>query len=663
MKKIFKAFAASLLLMPTYALSQENLVPQVSDFAMPPNVKSPVLSPDGNLIVFGSYDNKGEEIVKIIDINALATSFLRLDEEFLDINFIGDTKKAPTEFASADFDLKGNLFISQDKVFSYEKRAKYDQYGRFRRIIAADLKAKTSVQFKSVAYPSDYQYRKAKPNLIFTPSVHGDLIYLMQFTNKGRDNWNVGEFEYPKSDFRQTGTGNEDTIDWTFDQNGDPFTRLDYDRDTKTTEIWQKVNEKWVKVLSGTNSFKPAFSLAGLSPKGAPLFVRRLASEVGTIEMIEPNSLEVKAFIDSKEFEIQEVLTDKWSGEAVGAKVGGLYSEYFYFDTNYKTIQEKLSPKFEGKLLKILDLNLDKSRAIISVESVNLPIAYYFYDFQKDKLLSFGSQYPSLSKKPNSEIEALEFTANDGTKVPVYVTLPPNVENAKNLPAVMLLPDSPETRAYPIFDYLPQFIASRGYLVVQPQLRGSIGFGANHTRKGLEKWGTIIQSDIEESANWAIKSGLVDKDKFCIMGKNFGGHGAMMEMEANPDRFKCAISHNGISDLGKWLAASGFESSSSIYWRAIISSWNSDEIQKLSPRRNVSNIKGNMLITHGISSLDIDLEQSYEMAQALKRANKNYKYVEIPFGDSQLSKKPARESFLRELEAFLLQNLGKPIVH
>jgi dipeptidyl aminopeptidase/acylaminoacyl peptidase len=136
----------------------------------------------------------------------------------------------------------------------------------------------------------------------------------------------------------------------------------------------------------------------------------------------------------------------------------------------------------------------------------------------------------------------------DGRDIPAYLTIPPETK-PESLPLVVLPHDGPESRDLPVFDWLAQFLATRGYAVLQPQFRGSTGFGQAHQSAGYQQWGGSMQDDLTDGVNALISQGLANPARVCIVGLDYGGYAALAGAAFTPELYKCAASINGISDL------------------------------------------------------------------------------------------------------------------
>ena len=202
--------------------------------------------------------------------------------------------------------------------------------------------------------------------------------------------------------------------------------------------------------------------------------------------------------------------------------------------------------------MAIVDQSRDLSRALIGVENADSPRVYFLVDLGKGTADTVGESYPELEKVGLGKRESMTYAARDGLEIPAYLTLPPGRE-AKNLPLVVFPHGGPWSRDEAGFDWWAQFLTTRGYAVLQPQFRGSVGFGGDLRRAGTRAWGQAMQDDLLDGVDELVKRGIVDAKKVCIVGASYGGYAALAGVALTPDRFACAVSVNGVSISGTCL--------------------------------------------------------------------------------------------------------------
>jgi len=206
------------------------------------------------------------------------------------------------------------------------------------------------------------------------------------------------------------------------------------------------------------------------------------------------------------------------------------------------------------------------------------------------------------------------------------------------------------------FDYWAQFYASRGYAVLQMNFRGSTGQGFEFRNAGLKKWGKEMQDDIEDGALALIEIGITDPDKVCIVGASYGGYAALMGVTKTPDRYKCAISINGVSNVRDLVI------DNRAFWRSynIVEEMIGNDLQELkaiSPAYRATEINDPALLIHGELDRQVDIKHSHQMRDTLEKAGKNVAFIEQPNEDHYLSNETNRIAAFKAMDVFLKKNL------
>ncbi|MEL6830197.1 MAG: S9 family peptidase, partial [Pseudomonadota bacterium] len=256
---------------------------------------------------------------------------------------------------------------------------------------------------------------------------------------------------------------------------------------------------------------------------------------------------------------------------------------------------------------------------------------------------------------------ATQYPASDGLSIPAIVTAPAGQDFAdlRDAPAIILPHGGPATYDRFDFDWMAQFFASRGYLVLQPNFRGSTGFGRDFLDAGIGEWGGKMLSDIDDGVKALIKAGLIDPDRICIIGASYGGYAALAGATFTPDRYTCAIAIAPVSDLRKMLSRERRENQRGHwvidYWKELMANGavTPQQLDAISPAKHAENVRAPILLLHGDDDTVVDIEQSLVMERALKRANKQVEFVRLKGEDHWLSVAETRMQTLQAMDAFL----------
>lgn len=232
----------------------------------------------------------------------------------------------------------------------------------------------------------------------------------------------------------------------------------------------------------------------------------------------------------------------------------------------------------------------------------------------------------------------------------------------QHAPLILLPHGGPASRNVLNFDYWTQFLASRGWAVLQVNFRGSSGYGKEFLQAGFQRWGLEMQDDLTDAAQYAIEQGIADPERICIVGGSYGGYAALMGVVKTQDLYRCAVSFAGVSDLRSLLKDKrqflGYELGSE---RQLGAWWSDrDRLKATSPVNHADKIRTPLLIVHGAEDRTVPVEQSRAMVEALRDAGfTRLRYVELPDGDHYLSRQDDRVTFFREMERFLATHLDQ----
>lgn len=229
----------------------------------------------------------------------------------------------------------------------------------------------------------------------------------------------------------------------------------------------------------------------------------------------------------------------------------GATRQTYWIDPEYRGIVEGLGTVFPGLDIDILDTNEDLSRVLIRTSASNSPPAYYLL-IDKSRLAVLGSSRPWMLKHKLAKTELVYYTARDGLRIPGLLTLPPDWKKGDKPGAAIVLPHGgPWARDYAGWDSSgwTQFLSSRGYAVLQPQYRGSEGWGRELWFAGDNQWGLKMQDDKDDAAAWLVSEGIADKDRLAIFGYSYGGFAAFAATVRENGPFQCAIAGAGVSNL------------------------------------------------------------------------------------------------------------------
>jgi len=255
----------------------------------------------------------------------------------------------------------------------------------------------------------------------------------------------------------------------------------------------------------------------------------------------------------------------------ITGKVAGVYfstdfNRIKYFDKTLSKIQRSLAKALPDMIVTLVSMDKSGTKYLILASNDRDPGSYYLYDRKNKKLDYVAPTREPIFPEQMASAELVDIPVRDDTNITGVLTLPAS-KAPKNLPAIVLPHGGPHVdgdNAH--WDYWAQFYANRGYLVLQPNFRGSTGFGRAFYWKGHKQWGGLMQDDVTDATKWLVSEGYADPERICIAGASYGGYAALMGAIKEPDLYKCAISVNGATDLPRLKSDDKFDSIGGSAW-------------------------------------------------------------------------------------------------
>jgi dipeptidyl aminopeptidase/acylaminoacyl peptidase len=332
-----------------------------------------------------------------------------------------------------------------------------------------------------------------------------------------------------------------------------------------------------------------------------------------------------------------------------------------WFDPAMKALQERIDALVPGMVNQILcEFDCRNAPALlVRSGSDRDPAQYLIYNTAANTVIGLGSPHPGIERADMGKRDFQRFAARDGLKIPVYVTMPPG-KTTGPLPTVVLVHGGPWVRGGSWeWDSEAQFLASRGYVVLEPEFRGSTGFGFKHFQAGWGQWGRTMQNDLADTAQWAIKQGWTDPKRVAIMGGSYGGYATLMGLIRNPELFRCGIDYFGVSDIDlMFTSARGDFSEYSLRYdlRTLIGDPDKDAevLKQNSPVALADKLKNPLLIAHGYEDRRVPIEHAQRLRSALATPPE---WVVYPNEGHGLFHENNRFDFYKRVERFLAKHL------
>lgn len=340
----------------------------------------------------------------------------------------------------------------------------------------------------------------------------------------------------------------------------------------------------------------------------------------------------------------------------VGASYATERREVDYFDPELKALADGLESALPGQPgIGFVGASEDEDRLLVIASSDTDPGTLYLYDKSTKQLSPVLKLRAGFEDRAVAPMKPVTFPAGDGTQIPGYLSLPPG-SDGKNLPAIVMPHGGPSARDEWGFDWLTQFFVSRGYAVLQPNFRGSSGYGADwFLDNGFQSWQVAI-GDVNDAGRWLVSQGIANPDELAIVGWSYGGYAALQSQVLDPDLYKAVVAIAPVTDLAELLDDARRFSNYKLVADFI---GEGPHVQAGSPARHAAAFKAPVLLFHGDYDQNVDVDQSRMMERALEREGKQVTYHEFSGLDHQIDDADARPEMLAEIDAFLAKALGK----
>ena len=345
---------------------------------------------------------------------------------------------------------------------------------------------------------------------------------------------------------------------------------------------------------------------------------------------------------------------------AIATEVGIPTVKYVDENSAEAQLHKQISKQFPGAYVDFATYSTDGNILLFTVSSDREPGEYYLFDRRTKKAEFLVAAQPLIDASRMAERRPIEFKSRDGLEIHGYLTLPPKREE-KKLPLILLPHGGPQgVHDEWFFDPDAQFLASRGYAVLQVNYRGSGGRGDAFYRAGDKQWAKGMINDMIDGVRWTIAQGTTDPARICVYGGSYGAYAAMMTTIAEPDLFKCAVGYAGLYDLPMLLKGDTAKRSQRAFnfWAEVVGT-DPELLKNDSLTYLADKIKVPILLVHGEQDLTTPKAQAEAMRDALTKAGKPFEWMMVPKEEHGFYAEKNRIAFYEKLEEFFTRNIGK----
>ena len=412
-----------------------------------------------------------------------------------------------------------------------------------------------------------------------------------------------------------------------------------------------------------TTTFRDNFSPQFFTADNRKLYV---ASNIGrdkvAIVVVDPATAKEEEVVYARDdVDVGGVVWSKARKRAAYVGYQTWKSQRHYLHDDARQLFKRLEEKLAGYEVTVQSTTDDESGLIVAATNDRTQGARYFYDRKADRLTKLGDVTPWLPEAKMAAMKPIEFKARDGLDLHGYLTLPNGVA-AKMLPVIVNPHGGPWFRDGWGFNPEVQFLASRGYAVLQINYRGSTGYGRKFWESSFKQWGFAMQDDITDGVEWLIKEGIADPKRVCIYGGSYGGYATLEGLVKTPDLYACGVDYVGVSNLFTFMKTIP------PYWKPFLAmmhemvgdpSMDKERLAAASPALNADRIKAPLLIAQGARDPRVNKDESDQMVAALKKRGIDVPYIVKDNEGHGFHNEENQFAFYEAMEKFLDKYIGK----
>jgi dipeptidyl aminopeptidase/acylaminoacyl peptidase len=432
------------------------------------------------------------------------------------------------------------------------------------------------------------------------------------------------------------------------------------------------VDQTYLYREEGNGAFKPVLKTTFRDQFQPQVFTadnRRLyvASNLGrdkvAVVLVDPATAKEEEVVYARDdVDIADVVWSKARKRVAYADYQTWKNERHYLDDDARKLFGRLEQKLVGYEVIVQSTTDDEQRMIVAATNDRTQGARYFYDRASDQLTKLGDVAPWLPEAKMAAMKPIRYTTRDGLTINGYLTLPNGVAPRK-LPVVVNPHGGPWFRDGWGFNPEVQFLASRGYAVLQVNYRGSTGYGRKFWEASFKQWGYAMQDDITDGVKYVVTQGVVDPKRVCIYGGSYGGYATLEALVKTPDLYACGVDYVGVSNLFTFMKTIP------PYWKPFLAMMHEmvgdpekdkERLAAASPALNADRIKAPLLVAQGARDPRVNKDESDQMVAALKKRGIDVPYIVKDNEGHGFHNEENQFDFYEAMEAFLARYLAKP---
>lgn len=467
-----------------------------------------------------------------------------------------------------------------------------------------------------------------------------------------------------KNNVRMIENGDFNVNDFFVNREGEAIAQEEFDERNNEHKVLALRDKKWIEIFKEKTAIRHKH-FVGVTPDFKSLVMLSNNAETGRTNyytMSLADGTITGPILGRDDADIENVVTDL-QRVVYGVRYSGFSPSYKFFDPKTDKKMNDIIAEFPDQSVWLISWTPDWNNLVVNVEGSDYPDDYFLFDAEnKSQFLTSGR--PQFKPEDINPIGKATYIARDGLKIPTLITIPRSKVGAiKNLPAIIYPHGGPASYDTIGFNYQAQAFADQGYLVIQPQFRGSDGFGVQHYTAGHGEWGKKMQDDLTDAVKFFTTKGMIDAKRVCIVGASYGGYAALAGGAFTPDLYKCVVSINGIGDLNAMLSwdksQNGSDSEVADYMAMQFANGNVDkkELEKMSPEMFANQFTAPVLLIHSENDKRVPIKQSEQMLSALKKAKKPAELIRLEGDNHHLLEGATRTQALEATIKFVNQHL------
>jgi len=481
----------------------------------------------------------------------------------------------------------------------------------------------------------------------------GDKAFLLANTyDFENDRQMLVRFGLDENRYDVVDAGGLEVENWITSPDGRLVGRAEYYTEKKAWTLSYHDNGQWRQIMSRTaDTDLPA--AVGLSRDGKSMLVfLYTGAEKGRYHDVDPTG-KISDPIEAPS-EDATPLFDPLTGRHCGFFTEENGGTYHYYDPVMQDLVAKAQKAVEGYRMTIADRADDPRVMVVYSEGDDDAGTYYLINFGTGASLTIGSAYPDIAPEWITSKQPFAYKAGDGLEIPGFLTLPPNRE-AKGLPLVVMPHGGPFAHDDISLDTETQTFASRGYAVLQPNFRGSDGYGPAFLKAGYGEWGGKMQSDLSDGVKALVAKGTVDPKRVCIVGSSYGGYAALAGATIDQGVYNCAVDISGVSDVTAWLGLQRdyLAEVDSVGYNYMKRYLGGVDTARISPVNLAARASIPILVIHGKDDPRVPFKQSEMMVAALKAAGKDVTFVPLTHTDHNETNQAERVALMKAVVDFV----------